>query len=68
MAFSKAPPLSERIKSICAEAEEIVAAKAAELKKEHEGLPITWIRRDLEHRMGPCVCKQAVAIMEEDGK
>jgi len=68
MAFTKTQPLSERIKNICAEAEEIVAAKAAELKKEYDGLPIIWIRRDPEHRMGPCVCKQAVAILEEDSK
>jgi hypothetical protein len=68
MAFTKNLPLSERIKSICAEAEEIVAAKAAELKAQYDGLPISWIRRDLEHRTGPCVCKQAIAIIEEDGK
>jgi hypothetical protein len=66
MAFTKTLP--ERIKSICAEAEAVVEAKALELKKQHGGLPITWIRRDLEHRMGPCVCKQAIAIIEEDSK
>ena len=65
MAFSKTLPLEERIKSICAEAEAIVEAKAEEIKKQYDGLPITWIRRDLESRMGGCLCKQAVAILSE---
>jgi hypothetical protein len=68
MAFSKALPLEERIKSICAEAEAVVEAKAVEIKKQYDGLPIAWIRRDPENRMGGCVCKQALAIIEEDGK
>ena len=65
MAFNKTLPLEERIKSICEEAEAIVEAKAVELKKQYEGLPITWIRRDLETRTGGCACKQALAILEE---
>ena len=65
MAFSKTPPLEERIKSICAEAEAVVEAKAIELKKQCDSLPITWIPRDLENRMGGCVCKQALAIITE---
>ena len=39
MAFSKTPPLEERIKSICAEAEAVVEAKAIELKKQCDSLP-----------------------------
>jgi len=68
MVFNKTLPLCDRIRAVCEEAEAVVAAKAAELKKEYDGLPIAWIRRDLEHRSGPCVCKQAIAIIEEDSK
>jgi len=64
MAFSKSPPLEERIKSICAEAEAFVDAKAVEQKKLFEGLPLAMLRRDLELKAPGCVCKQALAILE----
>jgi hypothetical protein len=63
MAPNKTPSLEERIKAVCEEAEAIVEAKAVEIKKQFDGLPITWIRRDLENRAGGCVCKQALAIL-----
>jgi hypothetical protein len=63
MALNKPQPLDERIKSICAEA--VVDAKAAELKKLYEGLPITWLRRDLDNKAPGCVCKQALAFLRK---
>jgi hypothetical protein len=41
-----------------------VDAKAAELKKQFDGLPLTMIRRGLENKAPGCVCKQALAILE----
>ena len=45
MAFTKASPLDERIRATCADAEAFVDAKATEMKKEFEGLPIATLRR-----------------------
>jgi hypothetical protein len=66
MALSKTPPLEERIRSTCAEAGAFVDAKAAELKKQFDGLPLTMIRRGLENKAPGCVCKQALAILESE--
>lgn len=65
MAFTKTPPLDERIRATCLEAEAFVDAKAAELKKHFDGLPLAMLRRDLENKAPGCVCKQALAILEE---
>lgn len=65
MALSKTQPLEERIRSTCAEAEAFVDAKAAEQKKLFEGLPLATLRRHFENRAPGCVCKQALAILEE---
>jgi hypothetical protein len=65
MAFTKTSPLDERIKARCADAEAFVDAKAAEMKKEFEGLPIATLRRSLENKAPGCVCKQALATLDE---
>jgi len=65
MAFTKASPLDERIRATCADAEAFVDAKATEMKKEFEGLPIATLRRSLENKAPGCVCKQALAILDE---
>ena len=64
MALNKTPPLDERIKSICADAEAFVDAAAAEQKKLFEGLPLAMLRRHLENKAPGCACKQALAILE----
>ena len=64
MAINRTSPLDERIRSTCAEAGAFVDAKAAELKKQFDGLPLTMIRRGLENNAPGCVCKQALAILE----
>lgn len=64
MAINRTPPLDERIRATCAEAEAFVDAKAAELKKQFEGLPVAMLRRDLTNKAPGCVCKQALAILE----
>jgi cytidine deaminase len=68
MALNKTPPLEERIKSICAEAEAVVDARAAELKKVYEGLPLTMLRRGLENKAPGCACRQALAILAGEGE
>lgn len=65
MAFSKTQPLEERIKSVCAEAEALVDAAAAEQKKLIPGLPLATLRRHLENKARGCACKQALAILEQ---
>ena len=66
MAFTKTSPLDERIRATCADAEAFVDAKAAEMKKQFEGLPIALLRRDLTNKAPGCVCKQALAILVEN--
>jgi hypothetical protein len=66
MAINRTSPLDERIRATCAEAEAFVDAKAAELKKQFEGLPIALLRRGLENKAPGCVCKQALAILVDN--
>jgi hypothetical protein len=66
MAINRTQPLNERIRATCAEAEAFLDAKAAELKKQFDGLPIALLRRGLTNKAPGCVCKQALAILEEN--
>lgn len=58
-------PLEERIRAICAEAEQIVDAKAVAEARQH-GLPLSVTRRDIENRAPGCACRQALAVLAED--
>jgi hypothetical protein len=68
MAFSKAPPekaLIDRITEIRAEADAWIDSRAAELKKQHEGLPIQVLRNLLTNRAGGCQCQAVHNILEQ---
>lgn len=63
--LSKTPPLLERIKSICAEAEAFLDGEAHEQQRLTPGMPLSVYRRHLENKAPGCVCKQALAILEQ---
>jgi hypothetical protein len=67
MAFSKTPPLDERIKAIQAEIDKFIDDKVEEERKRSGGAcPPIVIRQLLTVRAPGCHCRQYLKIKEEE--
>jgi hypothetical protein len=63
------PTLAERIRSVQADAEELIEREVQRIKAgDGAKLPIDWIRLDVRTRMrgGACSCKCALNLLEKD--
>src|SRR5438034_511049 len=66
MAFSRNPPLDERIEKLRAEIDAFIDARAEEVKKTCEGVPVDVIRNLITARGGGCQCQQYLEIKKQD--
>ena len=68
MAFSKQQPLSEdRVRAFCAELDAFIDAKAEEIKKTCEGVPVASIRNSITRGLG-CQCAAFLVISASEAK
>src|SRR5437870_4332237 len=62
MAFNRTPPLDERIEKLRAEIDAFIDARAEEVKKTCDGVPVDVIRNLITARGGGCQCQQYLEI------
>ena len=65
MAFSKTPPLDERVTAIRAELDKAIDEHAAKVAKECPGVPLPVIRNSLTRGLG-CQCAAYIEIKAKD--
>ncbi len=66
MALNRPLPLDERIKTLRAEIDAFIDARAAEIKKTTPGVPEVVIRNLLTARSGNCQCRQYLQVKAQD--
>jgi hypothetical protein len=62
MKTTRAPTLEERIRSIRAEIEEIIARRVAQVTKDSPGVPAGVVRQLLTARAPACPCAQYLEL------